>query len=316
LTRIGPHSIKLARLGAVVGLIAITTIGFATVASAAGGGGPFSVTIAKSCLYPGQGQTVTVAPGWEAMNITITYPNGTKQTVDPVRAAGVQVATWTIGSNAPAGLATVLITAFIGPPGPEGSAGIARAIGQFNIGVTGQACTPPPDLGPIQGVFVGLPAAPAPIKKVCDPGVTGTAVFSLSATTPRDLITLKLPASMNLSVACNGAAARITGLSTGVVVTLHEVSLPSGAAAAADTPVTMIGGDYYGTPAPTVTIRNAVAPAAVSPTPSPTPLVRLAQTGHAMPAALASPWLALLLGVLMVSIVGWVVATARRNRQS
>lgn len=302
---------RVLRLVAVLGLVAATAIAFATVASAAGGGGPFSVTIAKPCLFPGQVQTVTVAPGWEAMDITVTYPNQTKQTVTSVRANGVQVASWTVASTEPAGAATVLITAFIGPPGPEGSAGIASATGRFAIGVAGQACTPPADNGPIQGVFVGLPAAPTPVKLVCDQGVTGSAVFSLSVTTPRDLITMRLPASMNLILACNGVAARIVGLSTGVVVTFHEIVLPSGAAAAADTNVTMIAGDYYATPAPTVTIHNVRATVAV-PTPSPSPVVLLPQTGGG-PRDPAPWWLSLALGAVAMATAGWIVARRRAH---
>lgn len=309
------HHVRLARLAPVFGLVAAFTIGFGTGASAAGGSSLFEATIAKACLYPGQDQTVTVTPGWEAMDITVTYHNGTKQTVNPVRANGVQVATWTVASNAPAGTATVLITAFIGPPGPEGSAGIASARGYFNIGLAGQACTPPPDLGlgPVRGVFVGLPSAPTPVKKVCDAGVTGTAVFSLSVTTPRDLITLRLPASMNLSVACNGAAGRIYGLSTDVVVTLHEIGLPSGAAAAADTQVTMIMGDYYATPAPTVTIRNVRAAAIVSPTPTPAPVVRLPTTGGGRHRDEAPWWPLVALGAVSISTAAWMVARGRAH---
>jgi hypothetical protein len=307
------YHVRFGRLAAVLGLVAATTGWFSTIALAAGGSAPFNVTIAKSCIYPGQAQTVSVVPGWEAMDITVTYSNSNKQTINPVRTNGVQVATWTIASSAPAGMATVLITAFVGPPGPEGASGIARAVGHFAIAVAGQACTPPPDLGPVNGVFVGLPAAPTPVKKVCDAGVTGTAVFSLSVTTPPDLITLRLPASMNLTASCNGEAARIYGLSTDVVVTLHEIALPSGAAAAADTRVTMILGDYYATPAPTVTIRNALAAATVSPTPTPAPVVRLPATGGGRHRDEAPWWLALALGAVGLSTAGWIVARGRAH---
>jgi hypothetical protein len=247
------------------------------------------------------------------MNITVTYPNGTKLTVSPVRANDVQVATWTVASNALTGQATVLITAFIGPPGPEGSAGVASARGYFNIGVAGQACTPPPDLGPVRGVFVGLPAAPTPVKKICDAGVTGTAVFSLLVTTPSDHITLSLPASMNLSAACNGAAARISGLSTDVIVTLHEIGLPSGASAAVDTQVTMILGDRYATPAPTVSIHNARAAATVTPTPTPTSVIRLPVTGGGTPRGEAPWWQSLAFGAIAISIAGWIIARGRAH---
>lgn len=308
------HFMSFTRLGALLSGVAAITIGFGTGASAAGGSSLFEVAVAKPCLYPGQVQTVTVTPGWEAMDITVTYPNGTKLTVNPVRANGVQVASWTVASNAPAGLASILITTFIGPPGPEGSAGVARAVAPFTIGVAGQTCTPPPDNGPIRGIFVGLPAAPTPVKKVCDQGVTGTAVFSLSVTTPRDLITLRLPASMNLSLPCNGEARRIIGLSTDVVVTIHEVVLPSGAAAAADTQVTMILGDYYATPAPTVTIHNARAAATVSPTPTPRPVLRLPSTGGGAPQDQRAPWwLWLALGTAAIASAGWIVARHRTS---
>jgi hypothetical protein len=116
---------------------------------------------------------------------------------------------------------------------------------------------------------------------------------------------------MNLSAACNGAAARIYGLSTDVVVALHEIELPSGAAAAADTQVTMILGDYYATPAPTVTIHNVRAAATVSPTPTPTSVIRLPVTGGGMPRGEAPWWLPLALGAAVISIAGWIIARGR-----
>jgi hypothetical protein len=97
-------------------------------------------------------------------------------------------------------------------------------------------------------------------------------------------------------------------LARDIVVTLHEAVLPTGAAAAADTVVTMTPSDLEATPV-TVTVHNAKAAAVV---PTPAPVVRLPQTGGGTPADPAPGW-PLALAVVAVSTVAWSVATLRRG---
>ena len=309
---------RLVRLASVFGLLAAGTIGFASLASAAGGSSLFEVTVSKPCIEPGDSQTITVAGGpvW-VMNLAVSYPDGTKQTLQPVRSGGNLVVTWTVAANAPAGQATFLITALLGPPGTDVPSGVATASGLFAIGVPGQPCVAPSNAGPIRGIYVGRPAAQLSVKKACDPGVTGAATFSVTLLVPQLSAVLSLPDTMNLNVGCNSTAVALPLLSTEVVVTLHEVTLPAGAAPADDTLVIVNSTDGP----VTITIHNAgVAPTAgVTPTASVTPTAvataaALPRTGGGTPALPGAGLLAFALGTLVLTVGGILAGTRHRRR--
>jgi hypothetical protein len=135
------------------------------------------------------------------------------------------------------------------------------------------------------------------VKKTCDTGVAGNATFSATIQVKFDSqlqTTLSVPVSLTL--ACNGAAKLLPTLPATSVITLHESSLPTGAAAAADTKITV------GTTAAATTINNAKAATAV---------VVLPPTGR--PASIpVLPWPALaLLGLIAVAGAG---LTLRQRR--
>jgi len=149
--------------------------------------------------------------------------------------------------------------------------------------------------------------------EVCSfiPGYSnGSATFRLSLFIPNNSAAFTLPAGWNLTAACNGEPAPLPALGRDIVVTLHEAGLPTGAAAAADTALTITPADVEGTPV-TVTVHNAKA-AAVVPTPS--PVARLPQTGGGMQSERAPVWLLLLaLGAAAISALAWIVAIPRRR---
>jgi hypothetical protein len=219
-------------------------------------------------------------------------------------AAGDVTYSWTVASNAPPGEAVVSVTTI---PRTQ-TAAIGRGV--FMVGTAGQ-CTAPSETGPFYGSSI-LPAAPTSVKKVCDAGVSGSATFRVSVlvVTGNSSATFTLPAGWNLTAACNGEPAPLPALGRDIVVTLHEAVLPTGAAAAADTAVTITPADVEGTPV-TVSVHNAKA-AAVVPTPS--PVARLPQTGGGMQSERAPGWLPLLaLGAAAISAVAWIVAIPRRR---
>jgi hypothetical protein len=297
---------------ALLGGITSALVGSAIVASASMEV-PFTLTISQPCVQPGGVQTITVPLGGAGVvHVVVTYPDGsrTHQVVGVPDTGGTFVYRWTIEPNAPAGLAEVWVTVLF----PTVSSAVADF--HFNIGANGQPCTQPPNEGPLHGAwFTGI-AAPTTVKKVCDTGVSGAAVFRLSVVLPplgrqqySDAFTL--PSSSDLTVACNGAAIPFPALAFGIVVTMHEIRLPVGAAPSADTSVRMV--DSTGAPGPTVTVHNAQAAAVVS-TRSPAPAVRLAQTGGVTSSDPPPTWLALI--ALLVSTAAWIFASMRGNRRA
>jgi len=142
------------------------------------------------------------------------------------------------------------------------------------------------------------------VKKTCDAGVSGTAVFAptihIVSYSTQDSTTFALPASLSLSLECNGAAKQLPVLPTTSTITLHESTLPAGAAAAADTTITI------GNAAVTATINNAKAAVVTTPTPTPTAIV-LPATGQ--PASTPGiPWPALaLFGLIAITGAGLVL---------
>jgi hypothetical protein len=266
----------------------------------------WTLTISKPCVLPGASQTLTVTIGapTAVINVVVKYSNGAvAQNVTLEKsAAGDVTYSWTLASNAPPGEAVVQVITI---PRTQ-SAGVGRGV--FTIGTAAQ-CPPPSEIGPFYGSRI-LPAAPTSVKKVCDSGVSGSATFrvSLLVVTANYSAAFTLPAGWNLTAGCNGDPVPLPGLARDIVVTLHEAVLPTGAAAAADTVVTMTPSDLEATPV-TVTVHNAKAAAVV---PTPAPVVRLPQTGGGTPADPAPGW-PLALAVVAVSTVAWSVATLRRG---
>src|ERR1700686_1105172 len=250
---------RLARLAATMGLIAAGSVVSAMSASAAFDHA-WTLTISKPCVLPGASQTITVTIGapTAVINLVVKYSNGAiAQNVTLEKtAAGDVTYSWNVSANAPPGEAVVSVTTV---PRTQNT-GIGRGV--FTIGTTGQACPAPSETGPFYGSWI-LPAAPTGAKKVCDSGASGAATFRLAVFVPNNSAAFTLPVSWNLTTPCNGAAVMFPAFGRDMVVTLHEVGLPAGAAPAADTAVTITPADVEATPV-TVTVHNARAAAVVA----------------------------------------------------
>jgi len=273
------------------------------------------MTISELCVRPGDVQTITVplgTGGSSVVHVVVTYPDGTRQhnIAAATGADGKFVYSWTVESNARAGISEVWVTVLM----PHLDTAIADY--HFAIGVAGQPCNPPPNEGPGNGVWLLPGPVTGSVRKVCDQGVSGSAVFRLSVVLPafgsqRYADAFSLPTSSDVSVACNGEAAELPTLTVGIALTLHEVQLPAGAARAADTTVTMDGD--IGQAGPAVVVNNAHATAVVTATPKPAVTRRLAQTGGGppQPAPLA---LALVIGGLLALSASAILTGLGRKR--
>lgn len=101
--------------------------------------------------------------------------------------------------------------------------------------------------------------------------------------------TVSLPAGATLKLACNGESMDLPTLPLTSVITLHELTAPAGAVAAADTKITVVASP------PVVTIHNAKAPPPALP-----------QTGQ--PASTPTiPWPAIALMGLIAAGAGLVL---------
>jgi hypothetical protein len=117
---------------------------------------------------------------------------------------------------------------------------------------------------------------------------------------------------MNLTVGCNSTPVALPLLSTEVVVTLHEVTLPAGAAPAADDTQVIVNN----TDGPvTITIHNAgVAPTAGVAATAVATAAALPRTGGGTPALPGAGLLAFALGTLVLT-VGRILAGTRHRRR-
>jgi hypothetical protein len=141
-----------------------------------------------------------------------------------------------------------------------------------------------------------------PVKKTCDPGVTGNAIFAMSATVGEAGRFVFPP----VTLACNGGAVILPALPNfATTVTLHETTPATGATAAADTVFNLPPAS-----AP-VTIHNAKAAVATTAT----PVVVLARTGGGSPSSRTQGWPVLLLGALLASMVAATIGGVSRARQ-
>ena len=292
------------RLVLIVRLLATVGVGVLLFGSstASARGAAFEGTITPGCVVPGQSLTIALhgTGADDLVYAQITYednaPGGGKQTIFArADSQGTFTTRFTIPATAMVGAGSVLVMAF------DPAEMTVSYPADFTIGTAAGCSTP--------GVneIIGSQASPFAnfqVKKTCDPGVSGNAVFSLSVAVLR--VTLEFPP---LTLSCNGAEKDLPVLPLGSTVTLHESVLPTGAAAAADTKV-MYPPLQVERP---ITIHNARAAAVVSPTPRPTSVVRLPPTGGGTPPNPTPWWLSLALVAVAVSTAGWIVARGRES---
>jgi hypothetical protein len=226
--------------------------------------------------------------------VEITYKDnasgGGKQTIFAhADNKGAFTVTFTIPATAAVGAGSVLVMAF-------DPAEVTGASAEFTIGTAADCSTP--GSNEIIGSHFSV-VARYEVRKTCDPGVSGNAVFSLSVAVSRR--TLDFPA---LTLACNGAASDLPLLPIGSTVTLHEVVLPTGASAGADTIVT-IPPQQVERP---IAIHNARATAVLASAPP-----RLPPTGGGMQRDATLWWLPLAVGAVALSTAGWIIARGRAH---
>jgi hypothetical protein len=220
------------------------------------------------------------------MNVVVTYPDGTTNNPGTQMGVGTDsgfVDSWTISPTAPLGIAKIQVTAV-------NADGVTAGIGEFTIGAAGPPCTDS-HLTFFTGFHSSRPGQPTYVKKTCDAGLTGSAVFSINVAVPGVSISwpaglpptvISFPASRNITVLCNGPAALLPPFEGGNIVTLHEVAHPAGAAPAGDSSIT-IDFNQPGDTVATDTIHNAKAAVAATSDPVSSPkrtAARLAGTGR------------------------------------
>ena len=252
---------------------------------------PFAATIQLSCATVGATQNITVHTAQNVLvhiEVTIngsTANGGTTHGTGLPDASGNFKDEWTI-ATVPEGMATVRVWALL-------LDGVATGRGSFLVRPANQLCPSPVQI-PFFGDFVDTTQVGGTVKKTCDTGVSGNAVFAptIQVKVAFDSAlntTIVLPAGLSITLACNGDSKALPKLPPTSVITLHEATLPTGAAAAADTKVTVAA-----SPAAT-TIHNAKAAVVVLP-----------PTGR--PASVPMmPWLAIALLGLIAAGTGLVL---------
>lgn len=262
----------------------------------------FTAEIAIACANVGDTQKITVvAPSDAVVHIEVTIGSstvngGTQNGTGLTDANHSFKDQWTLGTVSANTTAVVRIWALeLG--------GVAAGNGTFEVHPLATACQTA-SASRFNGYVIDTGQFGGSVKKTCDAGVSGTAVFAptihIKVSYDSHLeTTFALPASLSLSLQCNGDSKQLPVLPTTSSITLHESTLPTGAAAAADTTITI------GNAAVTATINNAKAVVA-TPTPTPTPIV-LPATGQ--PASTPGiPWPALaLFGLIAIAGAGLVL---------
>jgi len=264
---------------------------------------PFTATIELACANPDDTQTITVNSAANALihiEVTIegsTVNDGTKNGTGLTNANGTFTDQWTVTDVSTTTSAAVEIWALT-------LQGVAEGHGSFIIQPT-TPC-PSPNTSRISGSFIEATQVGGEVKKTCDAGVTGDAVFTatIHVNAGDFSTTVSLPEGLELTLACNGDSETLPKLPVGSTITLHETTRPAGAAAGADTTITMAVGEGVAV----TTIHNTKAAAAVSPTPT---ARVLAQTGRPVSPA-SVPWLAIVL-LGGVAAAGAGLALRRRN---
>src|SRR2546426_1860485 len=201
----------------------------------------FSASIAASCINSGQKQTITVDSALDALvhiEVTIggnTANDGTANGTGLVNANGTFSDEWTVGNVATTTSAGVRVWVLT-------SEGVAHGSGSFSIQPANSPC-PTPSPVSISIGFIDATQVTGEVNKTCDAGVTGDAVFTATihvvGNTNADSTTISLPAGSELTLTCNGDSEPLPRLPVGSTITLHETTRPTGAAAAADTTITM-----------------------------------------------------------------------------
>ena len=263
----------------------------------------FTAEIALTCANVGDTQKITVvAPGDALIHIEVTIGTstangGTQNGTGLTDANHTFKDQWTLDTVAANTTAVVRVWALE-------SDGVAIGNGTFEIHPLATACQTP-FASRFNGNAVDTGQYGGSVKKTCDTGVSGTAVFAPTihikvSYSTQDSTSFALPASLYLSLQCNGDSKQLPVLPTTSTITLHESTLPTGAAAAADTTITI------GNAAVTATINNAKAAVVTTPTPTPTAIV-LPATGQ--PASTPGiPWPALaLFGLIAIAGAGLVL---------
>lgn len=232
---------------------------------------PFSATIDLACAVPGNTQKITVNAAADALihiEVTIggsTANAGTEHGTGLTGATGTFTDQWTLAAVSTTTTARVQVWALSG-------GGVAEGSNTFEIHPAGGPC-PSPSSSYISGSFIDVQQVGGQVKKTCDTGVSGNAVFSATIQVKvsySSSLSTTIAVPVNLTLACNGASKDLPTLPLTSVITLHEVTLPAGAAAAADTKITVAA-----SPA-AATIHNTKAVVVVLPPtgqPASTPMV-------------------------------------------
>ena len=260
----------------------------------------FSASIAASCINSGAQQTINVESAIDALvhiEVTIggsTANGGTANGTGVIPANGSFSDQWTVGSVTTATTAGVQIWVLT-------SEGVAHGSGTFTIQPANSPCPTPSPVSIFIG-FIDTTQVGGEVKKSCDAGVSGNAVFTatIHIIAGNSSTTITLPAGSELTLACNGDSELLPALPVGSTITLHESTPPSGAAVAADTTITMEQVEGVNV----TTIHNTKAAAVATPTPT---ARVLPQTGQRVSTP-SVPWLAIvLLGGVAVAGAGLVL---------
>jgi len=245
----------------------------------------FSGSIAADCINSGQHQTITVDSALDALvhiEVTIggnTANDGTAHGTGLVNANGTFSDEWKVGDVATTTTAVVQVWVFT-------SEGVAHGKASFTIQPANSPCPTPSPVNIFIG-FIDTTQVTGEVNKTCDAGVSGNAVFTATihvvGDSSADTTTFTLPAGSELTLACNGESEPLPRLPVGSTITLHETTLPAGAAGVADTTITMHATEGVAL----TTIHNPKA--AVAPTPPVLP-----QTGRPLSPS-SVPWLAIVL---------------------
>jgi len=291
---------RLLAAGGAAGLL--VGVGGATQAFATTATPSFTAEIAIACANVGDTQKITVVTPSDAVvhiEVTIgtsTANGGTQNGTGVTDANHTFIDQWNLGTVSANTTATVRVWALE-------AGGVAAGNGTFQIHPQATACQTP-FASRFNGDVIDTGQFGGSVKKTCDAGVSGTAVFAatihIKAYSTQLATTFALPASLSLSLQCNGDSKQLPTLPTTSSIVLHESTLPTGAAAAADTTITI------GNAAVTATINNAKAAVVTTPTPTPTAIV-LPATGQ--PASTPGvPWPALaLFGLFAIAGAGLVL---------
>src|SRR2546429_7520900 len=137
---------------------------------------PFSAIIELACANPGDTQTITVNSGTDALihiEVTIggsTANDGTKNGTGLTNENGTFEDSWTIGTVSETSTAAIRVWALSG-------GGVASADSSFEIHPVAAPC-PTSGTTSFYGGAIDTQQVGGSVKKTCDAGVSGNAVFT------------------------------------------------------------------------------------------------------------------------------------------